>query len=74
MTTFPLQPLHGGWKKTFVNNVPLLALHITQCYVYNIPLPLLAEIKNGQPFKANNAFLCRDQAMNTGDSGLPSLL
>jgi hypothetical protein len=23
MTTFPLQPLHGGWKKTFVNNAPL---------------------------------------------------
>jgi len=22
MTTFSLQTLHGGWKKTFVNNAP----------------------------------------------------
>jgi hypothetical protein len=24
MTTFSLQTLHGGWKKTFVNNAPRL--------------------------------------------------
>jgi len=41
MTTFPHQPLHGGWKKTFVNNVPLvddpLAHQLNYCLQYSPP-------------------------------------
>src|ERR1700683_2088737 len=41
MTIFPLQPLHGGWKKTFVNKVPLsMAPRRVFIFLFNyIPIP-----------------------------------
>ena len=41
MTIFPLQPLHGGWKKTFVNKAPLsMAPWRVFIFLFNyIPIP-----------------------------------